>query len=194
MQLKRLERANTQALAISIDSAPVHANFGSSLGGISYPMLADFHPKGALAQSLGVYKEEFGIADRATVIVDAGGVVRHVSSIGQRDMDVVAKNCEDIDAAYSGTLAETQAAGSLPENSVVYVRNNCGASRAVLLARDNLHLSSLQVRNVSDNPDMLAELKEHTGAETAPVLVADGKVLAESAKIVGYLASTCSSL
>ncbi len=157
-------------------------------------MLADFHPKGALAQSLGVYNQEYGIADRATVIVDAGGIVRHVSSLGQRDMDVVAANCEAIDKAYEGTLAPTPAAGSLPAQSVAYVRNNCGASRAVLLAKANLHLDSLDVRNVSDNPASLAELKEISGAETAPVLVAGGKVVAESAKIVSYLASTCSSL
>tara|TARA_R110002096_G_scaffold44524_8_gene119809 strand:+ start:3433 stop:4032 length:600 start_codon:yes stop_codon:yes gene_type:complete len=193
-QLKRLENANTQACAISIDSSPVHANFGSSLGGISYPMLADFHPKGAVAKGLGVYNEENGFTDRATVIIDAGGIVRHASSVGQRDMDVVAKDCEDIDKAYSEALAPTQAAGALPTGSIVYVRNNCGASRAVLLAKNNLHLGSLEVRNVSENPAQLSELKALTKAETAPVLIAKGEVVAESAKIVSYLASTCSSL
>ncbi len=193
-QLERLSNANTQAVGVSIDSSPVHANFASSLGGISYPLLADFHPKGALAQSLGVYKEDFGFTDRATVIIDAGGIVRHVSSTGQRDMDAVAKTCEDINEAYEGQLESVDAAPGLPTGSFAYVRNNCGASRAVLLAKDNLHLGDLAIRNVSENADYLAELKELTGAETAPILVTDGKVVAESAKIVSYLASTCSAL
>ncbi len=193
-QLKRLSNANTQAIGVSIDSSPVHANFGSSLGGISFPLLADFHPKGALAQSLGVYNADYGMTDRATVIIDAGGTVRHASSVGQRDMDVVAQTCEDIDKAYEGHLEPTAAAPGLSAGSIAYIRNNCGASRAVLLARDNLHLAELELRNVSENAEHLAELKKCTGAETAPVLVTNGAVVAESAKIVSYLASTCSSL
>lgn len=192
-QLDRLSKCHTQALGVSIDSSPVHANFGSSLGGISYPMLSDFHPKGALASSLGVYKEEFGLTDRATVIVDAAGIVRHASSTGQRDMDAVAKLCEEIDSAYEGELSSAPAPEGLPGDAIAYVRDNCGASRAVLLARTNLHLDGLTVKNVSQDPALMAELKAISGAETAPVLVVDGEVMAESAKIVGYLVAKCAA-
>lgn len=178
---------------MSIDSSPVHANFGSSLGGISYPLLADFHPKGALAQSLGVYLEAMGFTDRATVIVDAGGIVRHVSSTGKRDMEAVAKLCEEIDAAYEGELPAPAAPEGLASDATVYVRDNCQASRAVLLARTNLHIDGLIVKNVSQSAEEMAALKAVSGAETAPVLVAGGKVMAESAKIVDYLASKCAA-
>lgn len=181
-------------MSVSIDSSPVHANFGASLGGISFPMLADFHPKGAVAKSLGVYLEDHGFTDRATIIVDAKGIVRHASSIGQRDMDKLAALCEEIDKEYGESLPEGAAAEGLPSGSVAYVRNNCAASRAVLLARTNLHLDHLEVRNVSDSEEFTGELSKLTGNETAPVLVVGGRPTAESTKIVGHLVGDCSLL
>ena len=50
--------------------------FASSLGGIPYPMLGDFHPKGHVAQLYGLYNEERGVSRRAVVIVDKQGIVR----------------------------------------------------------------------------------------------------------------------
>ena len=181
-------------MSVSVDSAPVHANFGASLGGISFPMLADFHPKGDVAKSFGVYVEDHGISDRATIIVDASGIVRHASSIGKRDMEKLAELCEDIDREHGAELGATEPAPGLAASSVCYVRNNCAASRAVLLAQTNLHLHDLDVRNVSENPTFMTELSTLTGKETAPVLVVNGEPLAESAKIVGLLAETCSGL
>ena len=50
-----------------------HNNWAArDLGGISIPLLSDFHLKGAVASLYGVYLEEAGITDRATVIVDNG--------------------------------------------------------------------------------------------------------------------------
>jgi alkyl hydroperoxide reductase subunit AhpC len=47
------------------------------LGGIDFRLLADFHPKGAVAQLYGVYNEERGTAQRALFIIDEQGVIRH---------------------------------------------------------------------------------------------------------------------
>ena len=74
--------ANTQVLSISVDSKFCHDNWASSLGGISYPLLADFHPKGDVAKKYGLYLDEKGITDRATVIIDKQGVVQYVVSVG----------------------------------------------------------------------------------------------------------------
>ena len=156
-------------------------------------MLADFHPKGALASGLGVYLENEGTTDRATVIVDAAGIVKHVSSTGKRDMDAVAKLCEEIDQAFEGDLPDAAAAEGLSNDAVVYVRDNCQPSRNVLWARTNLHLDGLEVKNVSQDAAARAELKALTGAETAPVLVEAGKATAESHKIVGYLSAKCAA-
>jgi len=73
---------DTQVLSISVDSKYCHENWAASIGGISYPLLADFHPKGAVADQYGLYLNDKGITDRATVIVDKQGIVRYIRSVG----------------------------------------------------------------------------------------------------------------
>ena len=93
--LERFEAAHTQVLGVSVDSVHCHANWGRDLGGVSFPLLADFHPKGGVAQSYGLYLEDKGITDRATVIIDKTGVVRHASSVtpsGERDIEALDSN------------------------------------------------------------------------------------------------------
>ena len=63
-------------MALSVDSAPTHGAFQTSLGGIPYLMLADFHPKGAVAQAYGIWDEERGLNTRAVFIIDKEGIVR----------------------------------------------------------------------------------------------------------------------
>jgi glutaredoxin len=180
-------------MSISVDSAAVHAAFGESLGGISYPMLADFHPKGAMATDYGVYQEQYGTIERATVIVDASGLVQHASATGKRDMEALTALCKEIDSKHD-PLPEGEAPAGLPGESTLFVRDNCGASTAVLRARTNLHLDSMVVKNVSQSEESMKELRELSGAETAPVLVVGGEVKAESIKILRYLADSCTTL
>src|SRR5881628_366060 len=54
---------------------------GAVLLGITFPLLSDFHPKGAVAQSYRVYRDRDGFSDRALYVADADGVIRysHVS-------------------------------------------------------------------------------------------------------------------
>jgi alkyl hydroperoxide reductase subunit AhpC len=43
--------------------------------------LQDFHPKGDMAKKYGVYLDDKGITDRATVIIDKQGVVRYAKPV-----------------------------------------------------------------------------------------------------------------
>ena len=61
---------------MSGDSAAVQKAYAASLGGLPYPVLADFHPKGEMSDSYGVYNEERGVSKRAIVIVDKQGIIR----------------------------------------------------------------------------------------------------------------------
>jgi peroxiredoxin len=85
--LKALESADAQVLGISVDSHWSHHAFAKSMG-LGYPLLADFHPKGAVAEKYGVYETERGVTARATVIVDKNGKVSFTENHGagnQRD-------------------------------------------------------------------------------------------------------------
>lgn len=46
------------------------------MGGIRHPLLSDFWPHGGVAQSLGIFNEDSGIANRTLFIIDPDGVVR----------------------------------------------------------------------------------------------------------------------
>src|SRR5262249_21002256 len=83
--LKEFEGLGAQVFGISVDSVWTHDAFAKSLQ-VSYPLLADFHPKGAVAKNYGLYLEEKGITKRATVVIDKAGKVAWVKEHGeQRD-------------------------------------------------------------------------------------------------------------
>jgi glutaredoxin-related protein len=190
----RFRAAHTQVLGVSVDSIHSHANWARDLGGISFPLLSDFEPKGAVARAYGLYLEKPGITDRATVWIDAAGVVRHASSVGpggERDIAELAALAERLDGEYAGTREDfADAPGT--SGAVLYVRDHCGFSRAVRVALDNLRLAGVEVRNVSQDPKALEALRELSGAETAPCLVLDGEVVRESPAIIVRLADrTC---
>jgi len=75
--LKQFDTLGARVFGISVDSVWAHKAFAEKLG-IRYPLLADFEPKGAVAKKFGLYLEEKGITNRATVLIDGDGVVRKV--------------------------------------------------------------------------------------------------------------------
>ena len=76
--LARFQSYDTQVLGISVDSVPSHIAWAKSLGGISYPLLSDFEPKGEVAKSYGAYRAADGISERALFIVDKEGKIAYV--------------------------------------------------------------------------------------------------------------------
>lgn len=67
---------NAEILEVSTDHVASLKAWAEQLGGIDFPLLADFHPKAAVAQMYGVYNEERGTAMRSVFIIDEDGVIR----------------------------------------------------------------------------------------------------------------------
>ncbi len=77
--LAEFDRYDAQVVGISVDSVSSHVAFAKSLGGIeTYPLLADFHPKGEVTKKYGVWKEDEGISERSIFIVDKQGRIRYI--------------------------------------------------------------------------------------------------------------------
>ncbi len=72
---------NAQVLGVSVDSKWTHRAFVDAKK-IPFPLLADFHPKGAVAAQYGLYHADKGITARATVIVGKDGKVAFVQDHG----------------------------------------------------------------------------------------------------------------
>jgi alkyl hydroperoxide reductase subunit AhpC len=63
-------------LGVSVDSVHAHRAWAKQLGGLAFPLLADFHPKGAVARLFGVWREDRGVSQRAVFIIDPDGIIR----------------------------------------------------------------------------------------------------------------------
>ena len=72
--MRQFETLDAQVLGLSVDSIWSHKAFAEKMG-IKYPLLADFHPRGAVAARYGVYLEDKGITGRAVAIIDKAGKV-----------------------------------------------------------------------------------------------------------------------
>jgi len=72
--MKQFENLNAQVLGLSVDSVWSHKAFAEKMG-IRYPLLADFQPRGAVAEKFGVYLADKGITGRAITIVDKHGKI-----------------------------------------------------------------------------------------------------------------------
>jgi peroxiredoxin len=73
--LAQLQNASVQVIAVSVDS-PYANKVWAEQQGFTFPILSDFWPHGAVAQSYGVFNEVAGRAVRATFVIDKAGVVR----------------------------------------------------------------------------------------------------------------------
>jgi peroxiredoxin len=69
-----LAEKGVEILGISVDSPYAHKAFQEKLG-IDTTLLADFEPKGAVAQAYGSYLDGLGFANRTLVLVDEHGTV-----------------------------------------------------------------------------------------------------------------------
>jgi len=74
-ELPSFQNDDVAVLSISVDSVMAHRVFADTEG-LTYPMLSDFWPHGAVAQAYGVFDAERGAAVRGTFILDRSGIVR----------------------------------------------------------------------------------------------------------------------
>lgn len=66
-----------EVLGISVDSLWAHKAFAPH-NGITYPLLADFHPKGEVSKRYGVYLEDRGFSARTAFIIGKDGKIKEI--------------------------------------------------------------------------------------------------------------------
>jgi peroxiredoxin len=69
-----IEAEGATLAGVSVDSSFCHAAFREKLG-LGFPLLADFHPKGAVCEAYGALIPARGHANRSLVLVDGDGRV-----------------------------------------------------------------------------------------------------------------------
>ena len=81
--LPEFVRFDAELMGISVDGVWCHAAFAEHRK-LHFTLLSDFEPKGAVARSYGVYRQEEGTSQRALFVIDAAGGIRwsYVSPVG----------------------------------------------------------------------------------------------------------------
>jgi peroxiredoxin len=72
-----LDEAGLEVVGISIDHSWAHRAFRKELN-LDFTLLADFHPKGEIAERYGAYLPDYGTTNRSLVLIDPEGVVSWV--------------------------------------------------------------------------------------------------------------------
>ncbi len=67
-------RRNAKVFGLSVDSVWCHLAYGRERR-FRFPLLSDFHPKGAVARAYNAWREDDGTSERALVLVDPDGRV-----------------------------------------------------------------------------------------------------------------------
>jgi glutaredoxin len=176
--------------------------WAESLGGISFPLLSDFWPHGAVAQLYGAFREAEGRSERALFVVDKEGIVRYVDI---HDIDDQPDNEEifkvlrqlepnaviPVEEEKGGPAPEpSPAVAAGPKSVVLYCRPGCIDCR---LARRFLERNSVPYTevNVRATPGAEARVREWTGGPIiSPVFDIDGTIVidfkrAELMKVLG---------
>ncbi|HLY11326.1 MAG TPA: redoxin domain-containing protein [Planctomycetota bacterium] len=81
--LPEFKRLGADLLGISVDGIWCHLAFAKDRK-LKFPLLADFEPKGAVAQAYGVYAPESGTTGRALFVINPKGVIHwsYLSPVG----------------------------------------------------------------------------------------------------------------
>lgn len=72
--LSEFRKYGAELLGISVDGVWCHAAFIKDRH-LHFPLLADFEPKGSVAESYGAYREGEGVSERALFVIDKDGMI-----------------------------------------------------------------------------------------------------------------------
>jgi mycoredoxin-dependent peroxiredoxin len=79
--MRSFDQLDAEVLGVSVDSVWSHKAYAEKMG-IKYPLLADFQPRGAMADTYGVYMADKGITNRAIIIINKDGKVSWTKDYG----------------------------------------------------------------------------------------------------------------
>lgn len=81
-ELPEFDKQDAVVIGISMDSLYSHGAW-AAVRGITFPLLADFHPKGEVSKLYNVMRQTEGFSERALYIIDRQGIIRynHVSPL-----------------------------------------------------------------------------------------------------------------
>ncbi len=182
--MDRFEGVQAQVLGLSVDSVPCLVAWAESLGGITYPLLSDFYPHGAVAQLYGVLKAD-GRSERAIFVIDKQGIIRYVDVHDideQPDNEVLFQCLAELepDSQEAVAMRAPMAESAAPDADVVlYCTPWCPSCRR---ARAYLKTRGIEYVEVDISRDRAAAQRVRgwaNGNETTPTFDIRGTIVVD---------------
>lgn len=88
-------------LGISCDHVASHRAWATALGGLPYPELSDWEPKGQMSRAYGLWNPERGASQRAVLIIDKEGIIRYrrtYTAPNLPDMEEIVREVQQLEA------------------------------------------------------------------------------------------------
>jgi glutaredoxin len=166
-----------------VDSVPSLKAWADSLGGITYPLLSDFFPHGAVAQKFGVLRKE-GYTERAIFVIDKQGTIRYVDvhDIDQQpNNDVLFAELFKLEP-QAGVALMQKAEPSSPEPAadvVMYCTQWCPGCRSARAFLKEHHIDFVEVDITKDRGAAARVRGWAEGNETTPTFKIRGTVVVD---------------
>ena len=77
-EIEEFDKHGAQVLGISVDSIYSHGAW-AAVRGLTFPLLADFEPKGEVARRYQVWRKGDGFSERALYVTDSEGIIRYAT-------------------------------------------------------------------------------------------------------------------
>jgi glutaredoxin len=187
-ELYKFEGYNTQVLGISIDHIPCLKAWAESLDGISYPLLSDFWPHGAVARMYGVFREKEGRSERALFVIDKEGIVRYVDVHDideQPDNEEVFRVLRELEpdavipepVTQEAVVAEPPPPAAGDRSVLLYCRPGCIDCRLARRFLDRNGVAYTEI-NIRTTPGAEDKVRAWTGGHiVSPVFDIDGRIV-----------------
>jgi len=175
----------TQVLGLSVDSVPCLTAWAESLGGITYPLLSDFYPHGAVAKKYGVLRKD-GRSERAIFVIDRYGIIQYVDV---HDIDEQPSNDElfrvlgEIDpeaaAAYEASHPAEAPTPEPDADVVMYCTSWCPGCRRARLYFEQNGIEYVEIDITRDRAAAARVRGWANGNETTPTFNIKGQIIVD---------------
>jgi len=71
------DKNDATLIGVTVDNIPTLYSWVKQMGGLWFPVVSDFWPHGAVAQTYGLLRSD-GVSERALVLIDKQGIIRYI--------------------------------------------------------------------------------------------------------------------
>lgn len=159
--------------------------WAESLGGISYPLISDFWPHGAIAKEYGAFREDEGRSERALFIIDKNGIIQYVDIHDiddQPDNQVLFNEIRRIQPDHKPVKAAEEKVVEEEldlEGVVLFCNKWCPGCRRARIWFEDKKIEYTEY-DVTRNQAAAKQVKEWTGGNlTTPTFYINGEVVVD---------------